>query len=102
MPAKRQGRHGTCGNDAADLYKGNVGRACCQGSNRSGGAGKDFKAGDALAKHCWVRRRQGLAQGRGTKDRPRGLQGPRYSEQREGRLERVHVFTVPKDLESIS
>lgn len=67
-----------------------------------GGAGKDFEAGDALAKHCWVRRRRGLAQSGGTKDRQRGLQGPRYSEQREGRLEQVHVFTVPKDLESIS
>lgn len=47
-------------------------------------------------------RRRGLAQGGGSKDKQRGLEGPCSSEQREGRLEWVHVFLGPKDLDSIS
>lgn len=44
LPAKRQRRHGPHGNHAADPYKGNLRRACCQGSNRGSSAKKRFQS----------------------------------------------------------
>lgn len=95
-PAKRQRRHGTRGHHEANPHKRNVGRACCQRSNCSRGARRDFKAGDASAKKARAGSRWGQ------QDKQRGLEGPCSSEQREGRLEWVYVFLGPKDLDSIS
>lgn len=44
LPAKRQRRRGLHGNHAADPYKGNLRRACCQGSNRGSSAKKRFQS----------------------------------------------------------
>lgn len=65
-PAKRQRRHGTRGHHEADPLKRNVGKACCQGSNCSGGARRDFKAGDASAKKARTGSRWGQ-QGQATR-----------------------------------